>query len=167
METQAVQTAQTGVKDFLTIGCAVLGATLGIINTVIGLNQRRVKLRVTPSLCIRTESGAFTQKAELLPNGSPAIEVINLSTFPVTITEAGFKLKGETGRLVPIPPFIIDNKPWPRRLDSRDSVTVYFPSAKTFPKNIGVAYAKTSCETTRYGNSPALKKFRVHLQEEL
>jgi len=69
--------AQVGLKDFLTIGCAVLGAALGIINTVTGLNQRRVKLRVTPKLVVRGEAGVYSHKTELLPNGVPAIEVIN------------------------------------------------------------------------------------------
>jgi len=88
-----------------------------------------------------------------------------LSAFPVTIAEAGFKLKGGHGRIVPKPPFIFDDKPWPRRLDSRESVTVYFPASDAFPKNMHVAYATTDCERTRRGDSPALKKFRAHLQQ--
>jgi hypothetical protein len=155
--------AQPGLTDFMTIGCAVLGAGLGIINTLTNLDQRRVKLRVTPKLSVHSESGAYSHTTELLPNGAPAVEVINLSAFPVTIAEAGFKLKGGDGRVIPIPPCVIDNKPWPRRLESRESVTVYFSGNQSFPKNLGRAYATTDCETTRYGDSPALKKFRAHL----
>jgi hypothetical protein len=91
--------AQAGLKDFLTIGCAALGAVLGIINTVTSLNQRRVKLRVIPKIGVRDESGVFLHRRELLPNGAPAIEVINLSAFPVTIAEAGFTLKGSGERI--------------------------------------------------------------------
>ena len=165
MEAQAVKTAQTGVKDFLTIGCAVLGATLGIINTFVGLNQRRVNLRVTPNLYVRFENGTYSTKKDLLPDGSLAIEVINLSGFPLTIVEAGFTLKGETRRMACGKNFTFDNKPWPRRLDSRESVTVYFPH-ETFPKNLNKAYVKTDCATMRYGDSPALKKFKAQLKEK-
>jgi len=35
-----VTTQLASVKDFLTTGCAVRGATLGIINTVIGLIKK-------------------------------------------------------------------------------------------------------------------------------
>lgn len=158
---------QAELKDFMTIGCAVLGAVLGVINTLTGLNQRRVKLRVTPKLTVRNERGAFSHRTELLPNGAPAVEVINLSAFPVTIAEAGFKLKGEkNSRVIPQPPFVFDNKPWPRRLESRESVTVYFSGNHMFPKNLGMAYATTDCEETREGDSPALAKFRAHLQKE-
>lgn len=153
----------TGLKDFLTIGCAALGATLGVINTVTSLNQRRVKLRVNPKLSVRNERGVFSQRMELLPGGTPAVEVINFSAFPVTIAEAGFKLKGEKGRVVPRPPFVTDDKPWPRRLDSRESVTVHFWGNYTFPRNLDRAYATTDCEVVRHGDSPAMKKFRALL----
>jgi len=154
------------LKEFLTIGCAALGAVLGVINTLTSLNQRRVKLRVRPKMSVRSERGVFSHTTEVLPNGVPAVEVINLSAFAVTIAEAGFKLKGETNRLVPVPPFVVDNKPWPRRLESRESVTVYFSGSSKFPKNLAQAYATTDCEETRDGDSPALKKFRKLLQEK-
>lgn len=153
----------TGLKDFLTIGCAVLGAGLGILNTLTNLNQRRVKLRVTPKLTVRSGPVAFSHKNRLLPDGVPTIEVINLSAFPVTIAEAGFRLKRESGRLAALQPCVIDNKPWPRRLESREMVTVYFPPGTRFPSNLHLAYATTDCEITRYGDSPALKKFRAYL----
>jgi hypothetical protein len=157
---------QVGLKDFLTTGCAGLGAALGIINTVTSVNQRRVKLRVTPKMSVRNERGVLSNSSKLLPGSAPAVEVINLSAFPVTIAEAGFKLKGEKGGVVPHPPFVIDNKPWPRRLDSRESVTVHFWGNHSFPTNLDRAYATTDCEVTRHGDSPALKKFRARLQEE-
>jgi len=48
---------ETSIKDFLTIGCTVLGASLGIINTVTGLNQRRVKLKVVPKIAVSDGGG--------------------------------------------------------------------------------------------------------------
>lgn len=154
---------QGGLKDFLITACAALGAVLGVINTVAGLSQRRVRLRVIPKLAIRSETGVFSHTTEQ-DLGTPAIEVINLSAFPVTIAQAGFNLKGDKGRLIPVPPFIFDNRPWPRRLESRESVTVYFPTGRSFPRNLNVAFATTDCQQTRYGDSPALKAFRARLQ---
>jgi hypothetical protein len=156
---------ETGLRDFLTIGCAVLGAGLGIINTVTSLNQRRVKLRVIPKTAAGIGGGVFSHTTELLPNSVPAIEVINLSAFPVTIAEAGFTLTGSKARVVCPPQSVIDHKPWPRRLEARESVTVYFPPY-AFPSNLYLAYAETDCQERRFGNSPALKKFRALLQEK-
>jgi len=153
------------LRDFLTAGCAVLGAGLGVLNTITSLNQRRVKLRVTPKFSVRTERGVYSHKTEIPANSVPAIEVINLSEFPVTISEAGFSLRRDTGRLTPTPPFLNDDKPWPRRLESRESVTIYFPSAAKLPSNLHLAYATTDCEETRYGDSPALKAFRARIKK--
>ncbi len=156
----------SGLKDFLTIGCAVLGAVLGVINYVSALNERRVKLRVIPKMAVALPTGFFSHRTELLPNSAPAIEVINLSAFPVTISEAGFTLRHQTDRLVCHGTSPVDNKPWlPRRVESRESVTVHFLFAPSdFPKNLHRAYAETDCQERRFGNSPALKKFRAHLQ---
>ena len=73
------------------------------------------QIRFLPALLCN--SGTRNVSAMLARRG-PAIEVLNLSAFPITISEAGFKLKGETGRLVPRPPFIFDNKPWLSKLAS-------------------------------------------------
>jgi hypothetical protein len=158
---------QAGLKDFLTIGCAALGAVLGVINYVAALNQRRVKLRVIPKMAVGLPTGFFSHRTELLPNSAPAIEVINLSAFPVTISEAGFTLRRQTDRVICQGNSPVENKPWlPRRVESRESVTVYFLfAASEFPKNLYRAYAETDCQERRFGNSPALKKFRALLQE--
>lgn len=159
---------QGGVKDFLTIGCAVLGASLGIINTVTNMNERRVKLKVIPKTAQRSGNSVFSHSGEMLPNSVLAIEIINLSAFAVTISETGFTLKGSSDRCLcpPSPASVMDNKPWPsRRLDSRESVTVYFPPFAKYPRNMNVAYAETDCGERRFGDSPALKKFRAHAQK--
>jgi hypothetical protein len=72
---------QAGVKDFLTIGCAVLGATLGIINTVMGLSQRRVRLRVTPKMSIQGQTGTFSNRMDVIPGGGLSIDVVNSAPF--------------------------------------------------------------------------------------
>ncbi len=131
-------------RGSVTRGC------LGVMNTWNAINQRRVRLRIRPT-------HAFTS------NGTRmfCIEVINLSTFPVTISEVGFSTRrwiNRGSRLVVVAPVIIDAKPWPRRLESRESVSAYFSPDDVLGqlKPISRAYAQTSCGEVAYGMSPAL-----------
>lgn len=141
-------------KDIVTIGAAALGAVLGIMNTWNAVNQRRVRLRVRPA------------HATMVPSGRSmfSIEVVNLSAFPLTISEVGFTLKRggiKQPRAAVITPILIDNKPWPRKLEPRESVSVYFdPSTmRSGPGRRPLrAYARSACGEVEYGNSPALRQ---------
>ena len=67
-------------KLYVTIGAAAIGDVLGIINTLYNLNQKRVRLKIRPAYSFFVPGvGRFF-----------SIEVINLSTFPVTIALFGF-----------------------------------------------------------------------------
>jgi hypothetical protein len=137
------------IGDFLTIGTAVLGAVLGVMNTWHAMNQKRVNLRVKPSYALD-------------PSGQPigfSIEVTNLSAFPVTIAEVGLTLPKKQRFVIKQPEFI-DHGSWPRKLDTRESVSAYF----TFDNLVGFggklqkAYVRTACGEFRYGTSPALRQ---------
>lgn len=140
------------LKDFLTTGAASVGAVLGIMNTWNAISQKRLKLRVTPCHALTVPHGEW----------GFSIEVLNLSTFPVTIIEVGLttdSLIANKGDRLPIMnPIIVDNKPWPRRLEPRESVSLYAEIPRY--KNMGQAYARTACGEFRYGDSPALKQIR-------
>lgn len=138
-------------KDELTFGLGLVGTVLGIMNMWRVMERDRVKLRVTPKTAY--------------PVGSPdtrvrlCIEVTNLSAFAVTVSEAGLTLRRSPIRLGLAVPILIDGGPWPRRLEPRASVTVYFaPELITDPRcsSAGKAYATTACGETRYGTSKAL-----------
>lgn len=142
-------------KDFITFGAALLGACLGVMNTWNAINQRRVRLRVRP-----THAFAVPNAARMF-----CIEVINLSTFPVTISEVGFTTRhwiDRGDRLAVVGPLIIDGRPWPRRLETREAVSVYFSPSDVLSqrKPIGRVYARTSCDEVAYGTSPALKQLQ-------
>lgn len=148
-------------KDILTIGAATLGAVLGVMNTWNSLSQRRVKLLVRP----KHVAGAPTYEMF-------SIEVINLSSFPVNIDEVGFSVGrrriGKHRRSVWMcsnPRKTIDGKPWPARLEHREAVTIYFDLRIFSGADIGKAYAMTTCNEIRYGESPALKQFRKIVKE--
>lgn len=146
-------------KDYLTTAAAVLGAALGIMNTWNAINQRRVRLRVRPLHTVAVPTGAE----------GFAIEVTNLSAFAVTIEEVGFALhwRGvKSPRAVVAYPELFDGKPWPRRLESREAVTVRFPlrdMEEHRGRKLGKAYASTACGISRYGDSPALDGLRKRL----
>lgn len=143
-------------KEVITFGVALLGAGLGILNTWNAISQRRVNLRVRPLIAIPQPAG---------PNMF-CIEVVNLSGFAVTITDIGFTT-GWRGihakrRLAVLQPIMIDGKPWPRRLESRESASFYFYPREVVRhgKKIRKAYARTACGEVAYGADPALKQLR-------
>lgn len=139
------------VLQAITFAIAVLGAVLGVINTWIGLDKSRVKLRVAP--------------AHALPVGGAdprlrfSLTITNLSAFAVTIDEAGVLYTQSTARGSLTQPVLADGGTWPRRLEPRSSVTLY--SHRPGPndgRRIKAAYARTSCGVTKTGNSPALRQ---------
>lgn len=142
------------VQSAVTFAIAVLGAVLGIINTWQALRRDRLRIRVRPINAI-TEHGHWF-----------GVEVVNLSQFAVTIEEVGFTLGRRSAkrgnRLAVLSPVLIDNGPWPRRLEPRSSVTIYFDprGLESPPSSIARAYARTACNEFAYGSTPALENLR-------
>lgn len=139
----------------LTLAIAVLGAVLGVLNTWSSISQRQLHLRVTPAHAFAT-SGAQ----------GFAIEVVNLNAFAVTVTEVGFILGRSRSkrprRLYVADPLIIDHRPWPRRLEPREAVSVYFDPDpfKANRRQLGKAYALISCGEIVRGDSGAARQLR-------
>lgn len=135
----------------ITLAIAILGAVLGVINTWIGLDKSRVKLRVAPAHAIPV-GGAD-------PRLRFSLTITNLSAFEVTIEEAGILYSRSTKRGSLTQPVLADGGAWPRRLEPRSSVTLYSQRPGAVDgRRIGVAYARTACGVTRTGNSPALRQ---------
>ncbi len=135
----------------ITLGIAILGAALGVINTWRSVDASRVKLKVTPGHAISV--GAPAPLLEFY------IAVTNLSTFPVTIEEVGVFYRGTQKRDVFPAQVFNDDGGWPRRLEPRSSVSVYAARPENLPGHrIKSAYARTSCGVTAVGRSPALRQ---------
>lgn len=138
------------VVEAVTLAIAVLGAALGIINTWQSVDNSRVKLRVRPMQAVPV--GAAD------PRFTFCIEVTNLSAFAVTVHDVGVFYKGTDNRGSYTPPLLVDGKGWPRRLESRSSVTVYGEPPHGKPGHpLRCAYARTECGATRTGTTPAFK----------
>jgi hypothetical protein len=135
----------------ITLAIAVLGAVLGIINTWHGLDKSRVKFKVVPAHAIPV--GGMNTALDF------CIEVTNLSTFAVTVDDVGVFYHGTDSRGSIVQPVLIDGGAWPRRLEPRSSVSVYFQRPISTPDHqIRCAYARTACGVTKTGTSGALKQ---------
>lgn len=136
----------------ITFGVALLGAVLGVINTWRSLDRDCVKLLVTPKTAIPVDG-----LESMFGSIDFCIEVINLSFFPLTISEVGFLHKGVASRAVVIQPLTLDGSSIPRKLGPREAITFYMDRPR---RRVGhplrCAYATTSCGHTFKGKSPAL-----------
>ena len=132
------------LRDSITLCIAAVGAVLGVINTVTSLDQQRVKLVVRVKYATPFSGGEFGEKMG-------CIEVTNLSSFPVFVSEIGFEIVGSKARL-PVPtPITMDHEPFARKLESRASVTGYFELPAHHQRG-GKSYVKTDCGEKRLGN---------------
>jgi hypothetical protein len=139
------------VSGSITLAIAILGAVLGIINTWRNINKDKVKLKVIPKYAIFSDG----EKEQL------CIEVINFSTFPLTIKEVGVQYYGTSERGAVIKPYIYDGGSFPRKLEQRTSLSAYLPIEILKSKDdhkVKCVYAMTDCGEIIKGKSPALKE---------
>jgi len=139
----------------ITLGIALVGVVLSVINTKHLLNRDRIILRVTPQW-LRT------------PEGEPlslGVEIINLSYIAVGIEEIGFFLsRRRNSKKILLTDIIPTNEApfsFPYVLQSRSSMTVAVPGYILISKelkDVKCAYARTSCGLIFRGNSGALKQ---------
>jgi hypothetical protein len=170
MTTLEIVTLLTAI---IAAACGLLGAVLGIINTCYLVSRNRLRLRVRPMfMAMSGGQGTAIVRHEGIPfppgTGSClSIEVLNLSSFPVTVCEVG--LQGatvKTERMIVFPGSTLGDQ-LPKRLEPRVSMLVIGPAETSLCANASrlgrsvKAYAKTSCGCIVRGTSPALKQY-VH-----
>jgi hypothetical protein len=137
--------------EAITLAIAVLGAVLGIINTWHTIDKTKVKLLVRPKHAIPI--GAVD------PRITFCIEVINRSSFAVTLSEVGVFYHGTVNRGALTRAILFDGGSLPRRLEPHSSITAYAHNPAEGSKyRIKCAYATTDCGITKRGSSPALKQ---------
>lgn len=141
----------TGFKDAVTLGIALIGAVLGIMNMWRSISHDKPKIKVIPRRAHPV--GGADERIDF------CIEAVNLGAVAVTVCELGFFHRGTAARSSLIVPIIIDGGPWPRRLEPRTSVTVYCYSDRVDASkhSIRCAYGMTDCGLTFTGTSRALK----------
>jgi hypothetical protein len=135
------------VLPLVTAAMAAVGAVLGVINTCNALDRQKVKLIVRPAY-------GLYPGYELMVT----INVINLSAFPVTISEMGFTLEG--GKKTFSTRNLTNGKSLPVRLESREDVTALYYISEIDCTSIRMAFSRTSCGEIVFGDSPALNQIR-------
>lgn len=159
MNDMNVITTITMITAVVGAACGIAGLVLGIINTWAEAQHNKVKLKVVPEW-------AFTVNVEGSPPFNFEIEIINLSEFPVVISEVGFTCRGNA-HLVPTG-YAVHNYTYstalPCRLEPHASCTEFYLLEKSaideqpeFGKVNG-AYARTQCGARITGASSALRQ---------
>jgi hypothetical protein len=157
---------------------AVIGIPLGIYNLWVAISSRKLKLKIIPqSITLQYDDNQIG--GSIVVNsidefneatGEFLIEVINMSSFPVIVNQVGFKLNIRPDSFIIDKPIIKDNGPWPRKLEHRDSVSLYCSLSDLInsPRSISIknAFAETACGTTCTGTSVALKKLVEFIKDE-
>ena len=131
-----------------------IGTALGIYNAWTARAQRQLRVRVKPGFV----------RGRGLPPKAFSIEVVNLSTFAVTVEHVGFTLAGSDERAAAMP-MPLDRGAWPRRLEPRSSVTLVtrpLESMSARPR-IAAAYAQLSSGEMCLGKGSALKQLQAML----
>lgn len=171
------------ISQFIIPVAAFVGMGLGLYNFWIERSKRKVNILVKPKSITRRyrnpemgTGGVITSINDFCTEPIDsyfAIEVVNLSTFPVTIDNVGFELIKNDTRMSIVEPIFSDEGKWPRRLDQRESVTIYgsLPHLLKEPGTciIKNAFAETSCGKLFRGTSGALKglvQYAVELQQK-
>jgi hypothetical protein len=148
--------------NIITLAIALVGAILGIINTLLSINRHRVKIKVTPKVAYLV--------GQIVKTKCLAIEILNLSDFPVTISQVGILYRGTKDRGDIVLPNMPDGGSFPRRLESRASFTVYSNPEVILENNFAnvyCAYAETDCKVLAKGRSPALKELVKKVRKRL
>jgi hypothetical protein len=153
------------IKEIIVALAAFVGMGLGVYNFLNERRKTKVHLRVTPlSVLEKYENSIKTSENTFNPNVKTrlfGIEIVNLSSFDVTIDSIGFLPSKGNDIITIITPIILSsNKEFPRKLEPRESVTIYsnldalihFDSAYL----IKTAFAKTACGHRATGKSKAL-----------
>ena len=146
--------------EIATLTIAAAGLLLGLRSEWRAWRQDTIRGRVVPKI-------SYPVGPVLEADTKLAIEVVNHSAFPVTIDEVGFRVRGDKNRYAVTVPIIVDGRPWPRRLEPRDSV---FAHIKVDTHLAGLllrirdAYASAATGESFFGTSQALQMITRHGQ---
>jgi hypothetical protein len=113
------------------------------------IKRQKVKLTVTPA------------PGKTYPQGDPCVcvEVVNLSAFPITITDIGLNRRDSSRYSYSFLGVALTNgQRLPHRLESREAISAVFPATVVDINMATNAFATTSCGHRQEGDSPAWKQ---------
>jgi hypothetical protein len=134
----------------VTLGVALLGALLGIINLLRAIGHDRIRLHVS--------AGFYARPPDMRPG--IYIEAVNLGYLSVTVSQIGFLLSDARKQIAFPDLFFLRQESLPYRLEPRAMLTAYVPAGRQDDPafaSVTRAFAKTACGLTFTGTSPYLK----------
>jgi hypothetical protein len=138
------------------LGIAIFGALLGVINTWFIFRKSAVRVKVLPKFYLSgvNEVLTFTDIEETSLSGQAArpdgicIIVQNLSEFPLTVNEVGFLDKNSKDRFHLKDYFMGRGGQLPSRVESRSSIAIYSTGVfneQNVHRRFKAAYVTTEC----------------------
>ena len=153
----------------ITLAIAITGAVTGILGLIFNFlstwrtfDRDRVKLKVVQKWAIFSHPVLGSQD-------TLCVEVTNLGFIPVTLSRVVFPIDGSNEELH-FTPHPMSQEKLPKRLEPRESVTVYTePDLVTSAPfgRVSSARAWTACGRKIDGTSPALKTVAARLRKGL
>jgi hypothetical protein len=133
------------IREGVTLGIAILGAALGVINLWRAFDRDRVNVKVIP-------------KGYVTSHGTSGIciEVVNLGFIPVTVSQVGFTLP--TTREWYAHRSLLEGLP--KRLEPRTAFTAYLTAGEEKHPAFGAvgrAFVQTQCGRVFHGKSASLR----------
>lgn len=141
------------VLDYVTLGIAVFGAVLSVVNTWLVWHPQRTRLRVVPKV-----ARVNGQSLRL------CVEVTNLSGHEVRMSMLCLCIRGNPVRLA-LKPERVPGDEMGDSLMPRASVTLFIPDGARKHEQFGrinFVEIKTACGHTFRGRSPALRWYVKH-----
>lgn len=123
-----------------------VSALMSVLTFGNNVGRQQAKLKVTPNVVVTPPYGVM-------------IEVVNLSSFEVEITEIGLNRRdGKRYSLLGAP--LTNGQTLPYRLQSRSAVSAYFSAQDIDINAATTAFARTSCGKIQKGDSTYWKSLR-------
>lgn len=136
-------------QDAATLGLALLGAVLGVVNLWRAISRDRIKLRVVP----KWYGSLATDDTGI------CIEVVNLGRFPVTIHKVGFTTTADR-EIFHLGTSALHGASLPHRLEAGAAFTALLPAGAEHDEAFAFvrsAFARTACGKVFTGSSKALR----------
>lgn len=166
--------------QWITIGTAVTGAVLGVVNLVWSWYRDRVRIEVAPMWLTRTHrvggKGAtmsivshFAEAVDREPEGRIGIRVTNFGFLEVTIDSVGLtnsnwwaRRSNRRRRLKPLTSDYLENVTLPHRLKPRETIVLWCgqqgDELDSRLKGVTRVYANTACGLDVFGTSGLLRR---------
>jgi hypothetical protein len=163
-------------KEVFVAIAAFVGMILGIKNYLNEKSKSKVLLKVIPKSVVYKGKGPDEKDLLTLnenkfephrSNNLFAIQVVNLSRFPVFIDDVGFwEIASSSKFTIPFP-MLCSKTSLPKKLEERESVVFYgnILDVKNISKEIDSVYVETSCGYRQEASSGALLGLNRYIVE--